>query len=266
MKSAALLFFSLLLFSWHADAQEVRPMATDRPGLGSDAPITVPKGYLQLEAGFQMDRDRRRQGGFDLDETVWAYPTSLLRYGILDNWEFRVSFDVLSVESQLVNRSLLRTEHGLSPLTLGTKVSLTDEKGWIPDMALQLGLSIASTGSESFRNRFTQPVISWLMTKSITDKLGLTINLGSSWQDDSPAANYNYAASFDMSLQDKLGVFLEFYGFMPESDTNTHLVNYGLTYLLNPELQLDVSSGVGLSGAATDYFIGLGISGRIDIL
>ncbi|MFP4092286.1 MAG: transporter [Cyclobacteriaceae bacterium] len=266
MKFTGFLFVSLILMALHTSAQEVRPMATDRPGLGSDAPITVPKGYLQLEAGFQMDRDRTTTGTMEVDEIAWVYPTSLFRYGILDNWEFRVSFDLLTVESQLINRDLRSVERGVSPLNLGTKVSITEEQGWIPYMSVQLSLSIASTGSEDFRTRFTQPTIIWLMTKSITDKLDLTINLGSSWEDDLPAATYSYAASFDMSLQEKLGTFLEFYGFMPEAGPNMHLVNYGLTYLLNPALQLDVSSGVGLNREATDYFIGLGLSGRIDLL
>jgi hypothetical protein len=68
----------------------------------------------------------------------------------------------------------------------------------------------------------------------------------------------------DMSLQDKLGAFLEFYGSWPELGASTHAVNYGLTYLILDDLQLDISSG-GLVDEATDYFIGLGISGRIGL-
>ncbi len=67
-----------------------------------------------------------------------------------------------------------------------------------------------------------------------------------------------------MSLQDKLGAFLEFYGSWPELGASTHAVNYGLTYLTLDDLQLDISSG-GLVDEATDYFIGLGISGRIGL-
>jgi len=40
---------SLLLVSINLAVQEIHELATDRPGLGSDAPIAVPKGYLQAD-------------------------------------------------------------------------------------------------------------------------------------------------------------------------------------------------------------------------
>lgn len=246
-------------------SQDVRELATDRPGLGSDAPITVPKGYLQVEAGFQMDKDRFQTGTIEVQETLWSYPTTLLRYGILDNWEFRLSFDALFLQRRRQGSSLSQQFQGLTPLTLGSKVMITEEEGWLPYMSLQFGLTLASTGSNAFKTTYSQPTITWLMTKSVTDNLGVTVNLGAGWGDDSPAAIYSYAVSMDMSLPGNLGTFLEFYGDLPELGSNAHAVNYGLTYLLLENLQLDVSSGVGLVDEATDYFIGLGISGRIDL-
>jgi len=265
LKHGSLFIILLFYSSLPLFAQEVRELATDRPGLGSDAPITVPKGFLQVEAGFQMDKDRRDQTAFGVEETVWSYPSTLLRYGILDQWEFRLSFDALHVARKRIGGSLTQQFDGISPLTLGSKVMLTEEEGWVPYMALQFGLTIASTGAEDFQLNYTQPVITWLMTKSLTDNFGVTVNLAAAWEDESPAATYNYALSMDMSLQDKLGAFLEFYGSWPELGVSTHAVNYGLTYLILEDLQLDISSGVGLVDEATDYFIGLGLSGRIGL-
>ena len=262
----SVIFFIFFLISIRLQAQEVRELATDRPGLGSDAPVTVPKGFLQLEAGFQLDRDRFSVGTIEVEENVWAYPTTLLRYGILNHWELRVSFDALSIESSRTNSSLTQTAQGISPISIGSKVMLTEEEGWIPTMALQFGLSLGNSGSEPFQSEFTQPTITWLMTKSITEKLGATVNLGAEWGDTSPAADYSYALSLDMSLQDKLGAFLEFYGNWPERSSGAHAVNYGLTYLIFNDLQFDISSGVGLNAEAVDYFIGIGLSGRIDVL
>lgn len=265
MKLKLLISCLLLLGNIKLAAQQVRELATDRPGLGSDAPITVPKGFLQVEAGFQMDKDQYSLGLIEVQETLWSYPTTLLRYGILDNWEFRLSFDALFLNRQPQGVRLSQQSQGLSPVTLGTKVMITEEKEWLPYMALQFGLTIASTGSEDFRTTYSHPTITWLMTKSVTENFGITINLGAEWEESSPAATYNYALSMDMSLQDRLGAFLEFYGSWPELGMNTHAVNYGLTYLILNDLQLDISSGVGLVDEATDYFVGLGISGRIGL-
>jgi len=260
-----LILVSLMSASAWSYAQDVRELATDRPGLGSDAPVTVPQGFVQVEAGFQMDKDRYRQGNVELEQTLWSYPSTLLRYGILDRWEFRLSFDALSLANRRQNADLVQQLQGISPITLGSKVMLTQEEGWVPTMAFQFGLTLPSTGSEALQSTFTQPTITWLMTKSVTENFGITVNLGAEWDDISPAATYNYALSMDMSLQEKLGAFLEFYGSWPELGTQAHAVNYGLTYLMLDDLQLDISSGVGLVDEATDYFIGLGISGRIGL-
>lgn len=257
------LFFSLC--TTLLNAQEVRDLATDRPGLGSDVPISVPRGFLQVEAGFQMDRDRFRQGGEEVQETLWSYPTTLFRYGILDHWEFRMAFDALSVSRRFTDRDFSRTTDGLSAITLGSKVMIAEEKGWMPYMALQFGLNLAGTGSNAFEPLYSQAALTWLMTKSLTEAFAITVNLGAAWEDNSPAAIYSYALSMDMALTGNLGGFLEFYGDLPELGRNAHAVNYGLTYLLHENLQFDISSGLGLVDEATDYFIGLGISGRIGL-
>ena len=51
----------------------------------------------------------------------------------------------------------------------------------------------------------------------------------------------------------------------PASDPEpeAHSFDAGLTYLLNPRLQLDLSAGVGLSGAAPDWFVGTGVAFRV---
>lgn len=58
------------------------PMVTDRPG-ATESPLTVPKGSLQIETGgFYTSFEEE-----GLKSETYGYNTTLLRYGILDNFK-----------------------------------------------------------------------------------------------------------------------------------------------------------------------------------
>ena len=63
-------------------------------------------------------------------------------------------------------------------------------------------------------------------------------------------------------LNDKVGFFVEPYGAFVEFEEPVTNANFGMTYLLNPLVQLDFSFGTGLDN--TMNFFGAGISFRID--
>jgi Putative MetA-pathway of phenol degradation len=52
------------------------------------------------------------------------------------------------------------------------------------------------------------------------------------------------------------------YGFVPELESPDHRLDGGFCFLLNPNHQLDISSGFGFSKTSPKYFIGLGYSFR----
>ena len=68
------------------------------------------------------------------------------------------------------------------------------------------------------------------------------------------------------SLTERVGAYTEWFAFFPHSaDTASpeHYFNGGFTFLLNDDVQWDIRSGVGVSGAADDYFVGTGLSLRL---
>jgi hypothetical protein len=60
-----------------------------------------------------------------------------------------------------------------------------------------------------------------------------------------------------------LGSYIEFFGFTPEKDKANHSFNGGLTYLINNNFMLDLSSGIGITENAPDHYVALGFSFRI---
>ena len=67
-----------------------------------------------------------------------------------------------------------------------------------------------------------------------------------------------------LSLSEKLGFYIEYYGFYPNAEHSdaAHTINGGLTYLINNNFQLDWRIGAGLNEEADDFFTGVGFAWR----
>jgi hypothetical protein len=244
-------FFILLgwLLSYQGWAQSESPLSTDRPGEGTDAASVVGVGVGQLEAGVLREWETAS------DYSLGYYPTTLLRYGVLERIELRVSSGLYQDNT--------RSTIGWSPLDLATKVALTEQSdGWMPQAALLVGFTLPATGSAEVQSQFTQPRVVLLLNNPINSWLGITTNLGAHWENDSPETIYRYAVSFDFSLSERVGAFTEFYGDLPEASATGHLFNAGFIYLVTNDLQLDVASGISLTDNAPDFYVGGGVSWR----
>ena len=243
-----LLFIGLFLLPILLPAQSEEPISTDRPGEGTDAATVVGKSTLQLETGLFREWERRD------DDYLVLYPTTLLRYGLTERVEVRASSGLFSDQ---------RTSSGWLPVDVATKVALTDEpRGWLPQSALLVGLTLPRTGSSFAQSQFTQPHIVLLLNHTLTSWLGVTTNLGAHWEDDSPETIYRYALSLDFMLSDRIGAFAEVYGDLPEASGNDHLVNGGFTLLITDDVQLDLAAGSALTTGAPDLYVGGGVSVR----
>jgi hypothetical protein len=58
-------------------------------------------------------------------------------------------------------------------------------------------------------------------------------------------------------------MFVESYGLLLEEGDSEHLFDAGFTFLVLPNLQLDVSGGVGLNNNAMDNFLSFGLTYRL---
>ena len=230
-------------------AQSEEPLVTDRPGEGTDAAAVVGTDVGQLETGVFREWESNE------NYRLGYYPTALLRYGVLDRVELRLSSGLYASEAQ--------AGVGWSPLDLATKVALVEKaQGWIPQAALLVGFTLPATGSAEVQSSFTQPRVVLLLNHPINSWLGITTNLGAHWENDSPETIYRYALSFDFSLSERVGAFAEFYGDLPEASASSHLFNAGFTYLVTNDVQLDLAAGTALTDNAPDFYVGGGVSWR----
>ena len=251
----------ILLTFFVAKAQESTPvegLVTDRPD-ATEASSTVPAGSLQVETGglyTTFENNGTTQESF-------VYNTTLLRYGLLDNFEIRVGWNL--VEDRVRFNDILDTPttSGFSPLLLGMKVEITEEKGWIPEVALIGHIFLPFTASSDFKPEFTSTDFRFSLSHTINERSSIGYNIGAQWEADSPEAAYVYTLAYGYAITDRWGFYVEAYGDLPEDSRANHFVDGGMTYLLKPLIQLDAYIGTGIT-EGQDLLVGVGVSFRID--
>lgn len=59
-------------------------------------------------------------------------------------------------------------------------------------------------------------------------------------------------------LTEKIGAYVEFYGFAPQKDKADCRADGGITYFLKPNIMLDISGGFGVTEKAPEYYVAPG--------
>lgn len=253
-----ILFGSSLAAQVDENVKDYGALITDRPDQTESSSV-VPKGFLQVETGAFFEKISNN----DVKNESITYSTTLLRYGLLENLELRLGIDFTEQTNTINGTKLANITSGFSPLLLGVKVGITEEKGILPEIGLLGHLSLPFSASNDYKPETTGVDFRFAFSHTLNAKSSLSYNLGAAWGNDSPEPSYIYTLAYGVGLTEKLGAFVEVYGDFPENGKANHLWDTGFTYLIKDNIQLDVSGGTGLSGNIQDLLLSAGISFRI---
>lgn len=246
------IFFSCLcILALHntSFSQEKVPIQTDRPDQ-TETPFTVPKNHFQSENGFNYEK-------VDGNEKTLLYPSMLFKFGLTETLEFGLISELTTV------RSGGSSTTGLTPLTLRFKKLLFEEKGILPTASFIGYLGLPNTSSAAFKTTYFAPAFRFTMQHTLSEKLTLSYNLGAEWDGETAEPVFIYTLATGMSITEKVGCYVELYGFLPQRSKADHRADGGFTYLLKHNIQLDLSGGVGISNNSPEYFGSLGFSFRL---
>ena len=257
MKQIVLPLLMILLFLPVLAQQERPELITDRPD-ATEAPSVVPKGALQIETGalftsFEEDV---------LQTQTLTYNTTLLRFGVLDNLELRLGWNVVEQSNKASTEQQAVIHTGLSPLLFGMKVNIAQEKGWLPTIGLIGHLFLPFTASEDFKPQHTSIDFRFAFDHTLSDTSSIAYNVGAQWDADSLGAAYIYTLAYGYSITDSVGFYAELYGDLPEKNRSNHYWDAGITYLILPNLQLDATIGTSIT-KGQDLLLSGGFSYRI---
>jgi hypothetical protein len=256
---------TLLLLSQPVLSEDLPELVSDRPDQ-TESSVVLPPGFTQLEMGWTHTGND--DGGEDFRSD--AIPETLIRYGLCDRLELRLGHSGYTwEETDYADDTPTYSDEGWGDSEIGMKYFIQDEvpECFLPETALLVHVSMP-TGQNGFSSERYDPSFRLSLAHTLSDTLSFSYNLGMFWEseeddtgDFDTLSNYLYTVSLSKSLSDRLGLFCELFGDIPASADGKPANSFdtGLTYLVNDNIQVDVEGGVGLSEAADDWFVGVGV-------
>jgi hypothetical protein len=240
------------------------PLEADRPDFTESSQL-VPRGRVQLEAGFTLTHDR---GG--PVSTGQTYPEALLRIGMLAPWfEARIAQTLRSTRAG-GDGAAAHTLRGADDLYVGAKFALGAQSHLRPEAALVLQTTLP-TGKREIGAHGAMPGVNLLYGWDVgTGPLSVGGSTqGNSASNDRGERYVEFAQSITVGweLSSRIGMYGETYVIAPAGRAATGIpatqyVNGGFRVRINPDLQYDMRIGRGLNGPADDLFVGVGLTVR----
>jgi len=250
LKNYLILVTYFVITTFNLFGQNLPPIQLDRPDQ-TECPFITPKKYIQIENGFTIENFDKTQKSFNLPSTLW-------KWGVNEKIELRLITELISEKTNE------KTITGFSPITIGFKTSLFEEKGLLPKTSFIGHITTSKIGSKEFQTKFIAPSFRFTMQHTLTNKISLAYNLGAEWNGENALHSWIYTLTTGFNLTNKIGCYTELYGYLP-NDKADHRFDCGLTYLINNDLIVDISGGFGLTDKFKNY-ISLGLSYRFKLI
>lgn len=247
-----------------------RPLSADRPD-ATESPITVPPGRLQIELSF-VDITWDTAGSSDRTRTVAIAP-SLLKFGLTDSIDLQLGVDPYAFERRRP-RGGGETEHadGFGDLTIRAKFNLWGNDGGDTAFALMPYVKTPTAVDDLGNGRVEGGLIAPLAIELPEGLAGGGWGLGlmAQWDlvyDDGRGDHRNdlvHTIVLGRDLNDICGVFAEFAGAarIDGGEDYRGSLNLGTTCAITPDTQLDAGIRIGLTPAAEDLGVFVGMTMR----
>jgi hypothetical protein len=231
---------------------QVEKIDTDRPDQTESA-VTVPKKWFQFEFGFSAQSTNSVEQEFQ-------HPTLLSKYGIGKRIELRLITTVQTNTHVIIAGK--EKETGVSPVEVGTKIALWEEKKMLPKTSLLFHVAIPGLASEKFKADKLAPNFRFSMQHTINKLIGIGYNLGAAWDGFSKDPAWVYTLSPGFNISEKWYGYIEVFGSVSKENEPEHNVDGGFAYYVSRDFKIDLSSGFGISREAPDWYIAIGASFR----
>lgn len=242
-------------------SDEAKRLDPDRPHF-PEASTTVGKGQVVLESGYTFSE---KGSSF----SSHSYPEALLRIGMFAEWfEFRIGQGF--VDQRRTVAGVTKTATGRQDLYLGVKVILTDQKGYLPEVALIPQVTVP-TGGSAVTAGGALPGLnvdgSWEVIEGrFTVELLVATNRV---RDDVHRSHVEVATGLTgaVHLTRNLEAFVEWDAFYPVETAKVatgpqHYAVGGFVYFITKGLAVDLRVGAGLNERANDFLMGTGFAVR----
>jgi hypothetical protein len=239
----------------------LREMATDRPDKTESA-YTVDAGHFQVEMdllSYAYDRSS--------EETVKALgvATSNFKVGVLNNVDLQIiveTYNIQRIEDRGTGMSSRLS--GFGDLTLRSKINLWGNDGGPSALAVMPFVKLPTAGDELGNGALEGGVI-FPFAMELPCEWGLGAQLEVDHLRDSRGSSYHQefanTVAISHDLGEKLGFYVELFNSVSNERHSAWIAtfDFGFTYAVSRDIQLDAGMNIGLTDAADDFnpFIGL---------
>lgn len=240
-----------------ASADVGREFSTDRPDK-TESPYSVDAGRFQVEIDL-FGYTREREGGERA--TLVNAGTFNLKYGVARNADLQL----IAAPYLRLDRNGRRTE-GVGDVTVRLKRNLWGNDGGPTALALMpyVTLPTATDGLGADRAEFGVIVpFAWAFSERVG--LGAMTELDVVGRERGEyQASFINSATLSAAVTEKLGAYVELFTERATERGSRWVVtgDMGLTYALTEDVQLDAGANIGLTRAADDLNVFLGLSRR----
>lgn len=246
---------------------QLRSFNTDRP-TKANVPWTLDAGRAQVEAdlGF-FTHDHSTSTG--TRQTTWTGLAPIFKLGVTDRVQADLVFSGLYNHTELTNRATGATQtlEGFGDVTLRSKMNLWGNEGGATAFALMPYVKLPSNTGGVGNNQVEGGVFAPL---AVSLPLDLTMIVMTQFDaqknvnDTGTHAHFSQLVNLNRPIVENLTGYVEFYA--DESARRGvgtfYTLDFGLAWVIAPDLQLDVGTYVGLNQAAPDLQAYFGVSRR----
>ncbi len=231
---------------------------TDRPTV-TFSPNTMPKGWFQIETGFQYQiADVDPSGMFSpgLKSEDFLYNSTLLRYAVSNSLEVRLTQDLTENRLRQDGETTASTDASFSPTRLGLKYNFLHFKdgGQRLSLLANYAPSFFSSDSEDYLE------LLFLFHSPVFKRFGFDYNIGWDFNEGFDNPRFKYSFLISKSFSSRISAYVEGFGVVPKDDPNQFNYDLGVMYLISNTLQIDAYGGAGFSDFSPNFIFGFGLS------
>lgn len=245
----------LLLTFFNCVTAQPDPIDTDRPDQ-TESVLLVPRKWLQVEAGFNIQKNNNNENEF-------LIPTLLTKYGLSKRFELRL-ITTIKKNSYLLIPTGTVYETGMDVTEIGAKISLFEEKNLLPKTSFIFHVGIPAFTSAKFKPDKAAPNFRFTMQHTLSSNTALAYNAGCEWDGFTNDPAYIYTLALGINLASKWYSYIEGFGSFKKQLSPEHNIDGGLAYFISNDLKIDISTGFGLTRTAPKWYISLGASIRFN--
>lgn len=239
----------------------MREMATDRPDKTESA-YTVDAGHFQVEMdllAYTYDRSKHEK------VEGLAIAASNLKVGVLNNLDLQIIVETYNLQ-RTKDRDTGESSRlsGFGDVTLRSKINLWGNDGGPSALSVMPFVKLPTAGDD-LGNGAVEGGVIFPFAMELPAEWGLGAQIEIDHSRDSSGSGYHQEFSNTVAVSHDLGEKLGFYVELFNSVSNERhsawiaTFDFGFTYAVTRDIQLDAGMNIGLTDAADDFnpFIGL---------